>query len=413
MEIKFSNTINLKLLLNEIKAITTIKENKVSFEAFRIFELENVLESHIILPKKISNISKHSIVQKVIRKAAINGFDENEFREILQVEVNNHFKKKEQNFYLLTSLSIDSLPYRKIRINNSEILIKGKFYPKEFAINRKKLLAEKFVNDNNTDYLKIIVITKGKNDIDTFEESLRNLGVFRAILNLTLNPRIKIVFGKDDKPINQVRLGEFSTLHFENGKTINDNNYWYEPNFYDKTYHLENDNKFNLKKRINWYLKRINLSNKKLNESICFGLGLYVNAFDEPDKQSCFLKSWTALENLLSTYKNDVIIKRCLVVFHKESRPLQKQILEAIKNYRNEFVHEGTEVLNHSITVYCHHIQRNILYLLMYNHLKFYNLFNNIEEANEFLDKRGLETILQYKEMNMFNTIIKHINSKS
>jgi len=413
MKIKFSGTIDLKLLLNEIKSITTIKGNKVSYNAFRIYELESILESHITLPEKISNISKHSIIKKTIRKVAIKGFDESLFKVTLEEEVKNHFKKEEQNFYLLSSLSIDSLPYRKIRINNSEIFIKGNSYPKEFTKNRNLLLKRKNLNKNNTNYLKIIVKTKGKNHIDTFEESLRNLDVFRALVNLTLNPPLKITFGLDDKPLNLVRLGEYSTMHFENGETINDNNYWYEPNFYEKIYHLKDDFKIHFKKSINWYLKRINLSDKKFNQNICYGLGLYVKAFDEPDKQSCFLKSWTALENLLSTHKNDIIIKRCLVVYHNESRPLQKTILEAIRNYRNESVHEGIEALNHNISFYCHQVQKNILYLLRYNHLRFYNLFDNIEEANEFLDKRRLDIKKQKKQINMLNTINNQINTKS
>jgi len=413
MKIKYSDTINLKLLLNEIESITTIKENKVSFETFRVFELENILESHITLSEKISNISKHSIIQKTIRKVALKGFEENDFKEILDKELKNHFRKKEQNFYLVSSLSIDSLPFRKIRINNSEIFIKGKSYPKAFNDSRNMLLKRKFLNNDKTNYLKVIVKTKGKNHIDTFEESLRNLDVLRAILNLILNPSIRITFGLNEQPFNQVRLGEYSTMHFENGETINDNNYWYEPNFYEKVYNLDDDKKTHLKKSVNWYLKRINLSNKKFNQSICYGLGLYVKAFDEPDKQSCFLKTWTALENLLSTHSNDLIIKRCLVVYHKESRPLQKLILEAIKNYRNESVHEGIEALNHNISVYCHQVQKNIYYLLRYNHLRFYRLFNNINEANEFLDKRRLEVKNQNRQIDMLNTIKNQINTKS
>lgn len=413
MKIKFSETINLKLLLNEIKSITTIKENEVSYEAFKIYELESILESHITLPEKISNISKHSIIKKTIRKVAIKGFDESLFRVIIEEEVKNHFKKEEKYFYLLSSLSIDSLPFRKIRINNSEIFIKGKSYPKEFTKNRNLLLSKKRLKINNTNYLKVVVKTKGKNHIDTFEESLRNLDVFRALVNLIVNPKLKITFGLDDKPINLVRLGEYSTMHHENGENIDDNNYWYESNYYEKIYNLEDDSKVLFKKSINWYLKRINSSDKKFNQSICYGLGLYVKAFDEPDKQSCFLKSWTALENLLSTHKNDIIIKRCLVVYHNNSKPLQKTILEAIRNYRNESVHEGIEALNHNIEFYCHQVQKNILYLLRYNHLRFYNLFDNIHEANEFLDKRRLDINKQEKQINMLNTIKDQINTKS
>jgi hypothetical protein len=79
--------------------------------------------------------------------------------------------------------------------------------------------------------------------------------------------------------------------------------------------------------------------------------------------------------------------------------------LEGIRNYRNESVHEGIEALNRNISVYCHQVQKNILYLLKYNHLRFYNLFKNIEKANEFLDKRRLDVRIQNKEINMLNTI--------
>ena len=413
MNIKYSDSIDLNLILEEINSITTVKEKEVSFQALRMFVLESILESHITFPENISNISKKSIITKTIKKVAIRGFDENLFKKILEDELRNHFRKREQNFYLLTSLSIDFLPFRKIKINNSEILIKGKSYPKEFTKNRNELLKKQFENEDNKNHLKVMVRTRGKNNTDTFKESLKDLDVFRALLNLTLNPPFRLVFGIDDKPINVVSLGKFLTLHFDNGETVDKTSYWFEPNFIDKTYHLKDDVKPYLKNTINWYLKRINLLDKRINHSICYALGLYVNAFDEKDKQSCFLKSWTALENLLSCRHNDTIIKRCLTVYVDDSKPFQKQILEGIKNYRNEFVHEGIEASMHNLYIYCHQIQKNILYLLRHNHLKFYKIFNTIEDANDFLDKRRMDVFKQKREIKMLNTINQQINTKS
>ena len=57
-----------------------------------------------------------SIIQKTITKVAIIGFDDKEFTKILNEEIKKHFSKKEQYFFLLTSLSINYLPFRKIKM---------------------------------------------------------------------------------------------------------------------------------------------------------------------------------------------------------------------------------------------------------------------------------------------------------
>jgi len=413
MKISFSKSVDLKLLLNEIKAITTIKEGKVSYDAFRIYELESIIESHTKFPENLSNQSKQSIIQKTIRRLAISGFDDKEFKKILNEEVKIHFNKKEQHFYLLTSLSINYLPFRKIKINNSEISIKGKHYPKNFNKYRNELLNKNRENILEDNFIKVIVKTKGKNYIDVFKESLKDLDVFRAILNLLINPSMQINFGSDEKPINRVRLGKFLTMHLENGNTVNERNYWWEPNYNDKIWELKPEKKDYIRNSINWYIKRINLSNKKFNQSICYSLGLYVNAFDEPNKQSCFLKVWTSLETLLASHQNETIIKRCLTVYDDNSKPMQRQILEALKNYRNDFVHEGIEASKENLSTYCHKIQTNILYILRFNHLNYYSLFKNIEDANTFLDKRRLDIKVQKSELEMLKTIRKKINTKS
>ena len=181
----------------------------------------------------------------------------------------------------------------------------------------------------------------------------------------------------------------------------------------NKIYHLEKENHVKLKKAINWYLYRINKSSEKFKKSITYTLNLYVNAFDEPNKQNCFLKVWTALETLLATHQNDLIVKRCTSIYKEEHKPMQRQIIGAIKNYRNEFVHEGIEASKENLSTYCFKIQNYILNILRNNHLLYYSSFENIEQANTFLDKRRIGLKEQKKEMEMLKIIRNKINTKS
>lgn len=413
MKITLKKTIDLKLLLESIKSIAKIKEDKISYETFRIYELKAILQSYINFPENISNISRSSIIGKSISRVALLNFNHNEFESILNDELKKHLNEVEQNYFLLVSLSINSLPFRKIKVNNSEIIIKGKKFPKKFNQNRIKLLENKNLKEENENFLKVIVKTKSNNFTDAFKESLKNLDLLRSILNLNLNPSFEITFGSDINPINKIRYGKYLTMHFENGKTANNHSYWWEPNSNNKIYHLEKKDHLNLKKVINWYLYRINKSSEKFRKSIIYTLNLYVNAFDEPNKQNCFLKVWTALETLLATHQNDLIVKRCTSIYKEEYKPMQKQIIGAIKNYRNEFVHEGIEASKENLSTYCFKIQNYILNILRNNHLQYYSTFENIEQANIFLDKRRTGVKEQNKELEMLKVIKNKINTKS
>ena len=413
MKITLNKTVDLKLLLDAIKLITTVNEDNLSFETFRIYELKSILQSYINFPENISNISRSSIVTNSINRIARVNFNPNEFEFILNDELKKHFNITKQDYFLLVSISVNTLPFRKIKVNNSEIIIKGKSFPKLFNQNRIKLLEKKHLHEENEKFLKVIVKTESHNFTDAFKESLKNLDVLRSILNLNLNSNLEINFGTDIKPINKIRYGKYLTMHFGNGKTVNEFSYWWEPNFQNKIYNLEKEKYEILKKNTKWYLNRINKSNEKFKKNIIYTLNLYVNAFDEPNKQNCFLKVWTALETLLATHQNDLIIKRCVSIYKEEHRPMQRQIIGAIKNYRNEFVHEGIEASRENLSTYCFKIQNIIEGILIHNHLRYYSSFDNIEQANTFLDKRRIGLKEQKKEMEMLKIIRNKINTKS
>ena len=134
-------------------------------------------------------------------------------------------------------------------------------------------------------------------------------------------------------------------------------------------------------------------------------LNLYVNAFDEKDKHTSFLKGWTALESLLDTHDNQLIIKRCLSVFKKGDRGYQKAILEGLRNRRNLFVHENDTKINSLIN--CYHVQNYIYSLIRANNLRFYKEIENIQEANELLDYRRISN----KEISSKRKLLRQVSS--
>lgn len=221
MKITLKKTIDLGLILGEIENITSIKDGKISYHSFRFYELKAILQSYINFPENISNISKNRITDKTIGRIAVLDFNPEKFENIINDELKIHLKGKKQKFFLLTSLSISSLPFRKLKINNSLITVKGKKFPKSFKDNRNKLLKKYHLKDNNENFIKIIVETESNEFSNAFKESLKNLDVLRAILNLSINSNIEINFGSDEKQINKIRYGKYLTMHFENGETVN------------------------------------------------------------------------------------------------------------------------------------------------------------------------------------------------
>lgn len=136
----------------------------------------------------------------------------------------------------------------------------------------------------------------------------------------------------------------------------------------------------------------------------------YVKAFDHDDEYTCYLKSWTALERLNDTITNDVIIKRCSIIFNnKDTREFEKQILIGLKEYRNEIVHEGPGNLRPFPL--CYQIQRYLKYLILLYHLPLAGKVNSIKYINDLLDKRNLNNRELEIEMDVLNRAIM-INRK-
>ena len=145
-----------------------------------------------------------------------------------------------------------------------------------------------------------------------------------------------------------------------------------------------NNQKEKISKSFKWFLKRYNKCKPRHQYALGEALKKYVSAFDERNKYICFLKAWTVLEILTNTDQNDQLISRCTALFDDNNRLYEKQVLESLRLYRNELVHQGDE--GHDPLFACFTLQSYIYHLIVRFNLYMSGSFQNIEEANLFLD---------------------------
>lgn len=413
VRIKSENHHNIDVILDRLKKITKLEiDNKITYHSLEYFQLEWMLLSLIEINYSISIEVVKEILRNSIRQLAIaNNYSKNYLVEQLSANINNHLRKSESTYILLSAISIKNLPFRKLKIGSVEIEIHGKQYPKLFRQHREDIYIKRRFQKENQDYAKVSIKIRSRDYKDAFEKAIEVLEVFRSLLCLILNSQYEIRFDElSPKPINEVLLAEVLSLHYENGACPNADYFHFVQNYKEvSSLVLIEQSRTNLRKNILWLVRQYNNCKPKHQKLIQKALNLYVSAFDECDKFLCFTRAWTVLEILTATDQKDLMIKRCISLFNHDVKPLDKQMLESLRQYRNEYVHEGYNSLD-PLTA-CFSIQRFIYFLIVNFNLKYAGFFDNINEANLFLDnytvdlkdlktrRRIIDRILSVKNM--------------
>lgn len=398
------NNLDLNLVVEELKKLYNGKSNS---DPFKRSEIKYLIISNLEANKNISLHSRELIVDSIISKITQEEITVENFKKSFKEVTKGYFKRPNKSFTVLTSLSIDYLPLRKVKINDSEIRIVGKKFPEKFKNSREKLYDHHFHRKEENNFLKLIVTVKDKHSLDAFDQANYDLNVFRGILCLIMNSSKELAFQVNNtRPINKVKFGYFHSLHLtESGDTANKITYWTDKDFPKYPTIFNKQKKDSLQKNIKNWIKKFNSCAPKHREKLSEVLNLYVEAFDEPDKHNCFIKGWTALESLLGTFENDLIIKRCSSIYKIGDRPYQIEILKSLRNRRNLLVHENDTKMN--AVVNCYHIQQFIRGLLRYNNLKYYDIIKNNEEAVNMLDARLTDSKKIKSQMKVLQEISK------
>ncbi|MCT7613875.1 HEPN domain-containing protein [Aliarcobacter butzleri] len=385
---KWKNNKNFKpeIILKKIDEIKIIKEdNTVSFAASQYIEAISILYNMIDFPENLLFFRKQQILKNAISNIAKEKLDKdkliNELNRLYKIETS----KKENIYKILTSISISyPLPMKSIVIGKSKIEFMKDYPKKYFSREDSSVYAKEKLDLDDNQYTKIIITIKEKSDEIAINQAFDDLDLLRAIFSLKLNSFSEInIFGvSKDIPINKIRLGKYHTIHDINGKNINPERYWFEPNYEEtKVYYHSQDEIESLKKDIKFVLSQ--LKKCKFSKNIEKALLRYVRAFDEKDSNVAFLKVWSALEYIITNDRNNKndLVKRCSFLY--KDGEYTKQIFEHLREYRNETVHSG--IRNEEVRYYCFQIQRVFKQLIFFC-LRKANEFDSIEDMHHFLD---------------------------
>ncbi|TLF44265.1 HEPN domain-containing protein [Maribacter aurantiacus] len=384
IRIKSGNRHNLDTILERLVKLVRVEDGILVYnDAFDHHHLNWMLHSLIEFGESISDNSKTKILNKAISTILKEQNHEKEyFIEKINHYLGEHNNQKIKTYYLLAGLSISGLPFRKIKISDSTLRIHGKGFPKIFRKARIKSIIVNRFNTDHPNFLKISLSCDSKNFQDAYKLGIEIFEVFRAFICLLLNKSIQIRFGRNNtKAINEIFATELFTLHNEEGNCPDEKYYWF--NSYPKEIAIfdpENGME-NIKKPLKAYIRSFNKCKPKHQTTLKKALNIYVTAFDEENKHLCFIKAWTVLETLTNTDQNDLLIKRVSSIF--KNKEFVKQDLECLREFRNEFVHQGSHQSDPLVA--CFRVQKYIRTLVNFN-LNYAGFLNNINESALFLD---------------------------
>lgn len=383
MAIKFKTNFNPQAILDEIEKAKRISEDgRLSFAVTDgYFNSQAALLSMLDFPDGVkSELDIHQLISSAINKTAIAGkvTKDSYLKKINELAVTQK-SKTEGVFFLLSSISIDydSLPFKKVKIDDCEINFVTDFN-KKFT-SRNSIKVGKYGSGDDSGYSKVIVKMKSKNIKNAFSKAIKSLDFLRSIFCFFANNQSEII-GDPYIPINKIMFGPLHTLHHTDG-SLATKEFWFEMNYL----------KINLyqSKAIDIYTKNVKFFIKKANkvkykELIKNSMISYVRAFDSQDQSDALFKVWGALEKIITPKSgNDYgkIVSRCAFLYTEYY--YHRELLEHLRVRRNEYVHVGEKADDSKKC--CYQVQEYFRTSILF-HIKNKFFFDSIDQANEFLD---------------------------
>jgi len=406
---KWNNKYNSEVLAAHLESLKQVDASG-TFKGFRGFQSHDyftVLESSIGFEPEIPESENSVIVNKAVEAAARKGqLTAKAILGEVAREENAYLSKPKQNYVLATNISIHYFEELKRATVNGCPLTFSRYLPKGF--NRKPIMPywkRLKIVDNPTTYTYVRISVKARDEHAAFTTAIDALDLLRGIWNLYFNRSMGMRFSMGrTQLINKVTLGPLHTLHWPNGNLATTDTIWYEPEYMGANdQHIsgqwESLHKFeqSVRKRLAKHLYKSEVEDV---------IRRYTRALDHRDMHVAFVELWSVLEKLTSTLKAqyDVTIKR--TVFRYNDRDLHKQVLQHLRDFRNENVHAGHRTSRIETLIF--QLKRYVEGLLMFhigNTLK----FNSIEEASRFLDLDADVSVLKEK-IKAMNRAIKFLS---
>ncbi|AEG91357.1 hypothetical protein [Ramlibacter tataouinensis] len=379
---KHSSRFDPSVVLRKIDAARTVNpEGGASFSGFDWEECLPALHSMLQMPPAALEVDSSHLVWRALTQVR-GALNPTNFLAATNSELSALLATREEQYRLLTTISVrrDHLP-GSVSSQGASIRFLKTAFPSKF--NARSQLIEKHpagIRDTPAAYCPLIISLKAKSPTAAVNKALRAVDLQRALWCLMANPRMQISFGSTAMdPINVVRLGGYHTLHHQDGSPAGDG-LWFEPGFVP-SYALVFSKPAIVRKNTQWALRRLAVS--KYKDELVSAMVRYARAFDEWDSNTAFIRLWSALESLVTPGFADYerLVRRCAFLFQEGD--FHRQMLEHLREYRNDSVHSGE--LSDRARILCYQLQ---LYFgaLIWFHLRNASFFLSLEEANRFLD---------------------------
>ncbi|SHH05959.1 hypothetical protein [Massilia sp. CF038] len=372
---------NLKpsVILERIKGMVEISEGRVSFKGSSVQEDLLTLQSMLVFPSDLSDIDKRRILWQAIAEAAAGQLNAERLMECLSSIVKNENSVREDDYLLLTSISLKrNFRAKKILSDLGGIDFIGR--PARKFISRSAAIAESAFHpiQSTGTYENILIHVRSKSATRAATKALRVIDLQRGIWCYLAN--FEMQFSSNEwRPINRIRLGQIHTLHKKDG-LLATSVIWHEPNFVSADLYIPEHPGIFLKNAA-WIRRQINTS--QYRDILESALLRYVRALDESDQNVALIKLWGALEGLASPHEQnaDAIVRRCSFLY--ETPHYYSQVLEHLREYRNKSVHAGDQ--SESAMLQCYQLQEFFRSLFLY-HLRCSPEGVTFIQANALLD---------------------------
>ena len=256
----------------------------------------------------------------------------------------------------------------------------GATYPRRFAKTRAQRISRGDVpaSESPHEYSRVVASVTAKEPRLAVSAALRALDLQRALWCLFCNTEMEII-GRSWVPINAIQLAAVHTVHSKDGALAGEE-IWFEPYHSSTTAYVPKD-AAKIKRKVQGILSRLKRS--PYSTDIIGALLLYVRALDEWNQNTAFVRLWSAVERLASPGHGDydAVVRRCAFLW--DDPAFASQTLEHLREYRNGYMHSGTETSE--AKTYCFQLQQHFRPLVLF-HIGNANRFRSLKEANDFLE---------------------------
>ncbi len=376
---------DVALLARELEAIRQPpKDGRIAFEAFASYDLAAVLASSVPLADELPETERNRIIRQAIFAAAKEGaITEKSLVAAVRELESSYLKLPQASYVVATSLSITSrsVDMRRTSVNGSALIFTRKLPPPFDRSALAERLRQHGHDNLPRNYLATRVSVTARSHDQAFALAMDKLDYLRGIWNFDINRRIVFRISSGcRKPVNQIGLGPIHTLHLPDGALASTDRYWYEADFIAGSAPADLANRWaRIRSAERHVRKRIRSS--EYSSELVAAFTRYARALDGATLELCYLKLWSLLEFLTGTGEKryDQTIKRCL--FISGDRDYDKQVLEHLRDRRNEFVHSAR--VSDDVEHHLFQLKRFVENLLLF-HLN--NRFKSTTEAGDFLE---------------------------